>query len=490
MRASIALLLFVACAQPPLYDDVGSVEEAIVVCPGATTVEGIDVSHWQATIDWDRVAADGVVFAFIRVSHGTGTMDREFATNWPEAQRVGVIRGVYQYFSPGDDPIAQADLLIDAIGGELAPGDLPPVLDVEALEGESADVAIANMRVWLDHVEAMLGVRPIIYTAFYFWRDQLGAPDFGEYPLWVANYGVSCPNVPPPWTGFDFWQYTSTGSVDGIAGNVDRNVWNGDLDSLIAFAGTVAMCGDGVCSSSETPATCAVDCPTCQPIPALGRVVDETEVCFTRGGPAAYWRDEAAGWDGHLIWTHTTDAATEANFASWALTFDEGGRYLVEAYTQAPYAQSTQATYEVRHAGNDELAVVDQTLTDGWNAIGEYEFAAGGDQHLYVGDNTGEPGSTNTQLVADAIRLTRLDVPPMLDAGAGDAGTDGDAGVEADAGTDGPPLSGDCGCRAAGRAPSAPWALALLFIARWRALRGKRSPAPPTRPRRPCSRRS
>jgi len=138
--------LLTACAAP--VGDVGTQKEAMVICPDGPTVAGIDVSHWQDRIDWDAVASDGVEFAFIRVSHGTGVMDREFARNWSEAQRVGIIRGVYQFFSAGDDPVAQADLLVSQVGGALAPGDLPPVIDVEGMsvDGQPRATIIANMR--------------------------------------------------------------------------------------------------------------------------------------------------------------------------------------------------------------------------------------------------------------------------------------------------------------------------------------------------------
>ncbi|MBZ0118660.1 MAG: hypothetical protein K8H88_16775, partial [Sandaracinaceae bacterium] len=180
------ILLLASCAPPATPSDVAAADpQALVVCPRGDTVPGIDVSHWQDTIDWDQVATTEARFAIVRVSHGTGVRDRQFERNWPEVRRVGLIRGVYQFFSAEDDPIAQADLLIDAIGGSYTQGDLPPVLDVEgmSLDGPPASVAVANMRAWLAHVEARLGVRPILYTARYFWRDELGDPDFSDYPL-------------------------------------------------------------------------------------------------------------------------------------------------------------------------------------------------------------------------------------------------------------------------------------------------------------------
>jgi GH25 family lysozyme M1 (1,4-beta-N-acetylmuramidase) len=232
VHSAVVVLLLAGCTDP---DETAVSYHDLRVCADGPTVEGIDVSKWQGAIDWDAVAGDGIAFAFIRTSHGLGILDEYYATNWSEARRVGILRGTYQYFSPGDDAIAQADLLLDRMG-PLEEGDLPPVLDVEAADGMSADQIVAAIHTWSDRVEAGLGVAPIIYTAKYFWQDSVGAPDdFVDQPLWVANYDVTCPLIADPWARWDFWQYTSSGSVAGIAGNVDRDVWNGTADDLTGF---------------------------------------------------------------------------------------------------------------------------------------------------------------------------------------------------------------------------------------------------------------
>ncbi len=471
-RAWLVLVLAAGCVAPTGLDPeaVGSSKVPLVICPDGETVPGMDVSHWQGTIDWDAVAASEVEYAFIRVSHGIGTMDREFVRNWSEAQRVGLIRGVYQFFSAGDDPVAQADLLVDQIGGALAPGDLPPVLDVEgmSLDGQPAATVIANMRTWIARVQERLGVVPIIYSAKYFWQDSLGDPDFTEHPLWVAHYGVMCPNAPTPWTRWAFWQYTSTGSVPGISGNVDRNHFNGTLADLMAFTGASPSCGDGWCSGGETSETCAEDCPICRTVPILGRDVDESEVCFERGGPSMYLRDVPEGWLDTLVWTHATDAAEPANYGIWHLDFDDAGRYRIDAHIPAPWGESTRTRYQIRHGGADTSFVIDQSAVDGWTTVGEARFEAGGDQWVRVDDNTGEPVSGMTQIVFDALRLTRLD-PPAMDGGiTSDAGIDAgvtEAGVSGDAGA-GAPMDPGCACRA-GRvsARTPPLWLALLGLA-------------------------
>lgn len=208
-------------------------------------VPGIDVSHWQGTIDWDQVAASGMKYAFIRVSDGTGTLDSEFDRNWNESARVGMLRGAYQYFRPNQDPIAQAKIMVEKVG-QLGPNDLPPVLDLESggNEGIPAERIVSAAMEWAKYVEEHTGKRPIIYAGHYYWEGEVQASDaFADYLLWVPNYSRDWPLVPDPWQSWAFFQHTSEGRVPGIAGNVDMNYFNGDEGALsrIAKAGAVTL---------------------------------------------------------------------------------------------------------------------------------------------------------------------------------------------------------------------------------------------------------
>jgi lysozyme len=194
---------------------------------------GIDVSHWQGAIDWNAVAGDGVEFAFIKATEGGDYTDPRFAQNWAGARQAGVVRGAYHFFRPQTDAMAQAAHFLSTV--QLAPGDLPPVLDVEVTDGRSLDVVAAGVRVWLQEVERATGRRPIIYTRASFWTAQMGG-GFGGYPLWVAHYGVNQPNIPGGWGEWTFWQYSDAGRVDGISGDVDLNWFNGGRAELETFA--------------------------------------------------------------------------------------------------------------------------------------------------------------------------------------------------------------------------------------------------------------
>lgn len=149
-----------------------------------------------------------------------------------------------------------------------------------------------------------------------------------------------------------------------------------------------------------------VEAPTCAPIPAEGRVVEEREAgCYAAAGAPQFWRQVADGHGGSLEWTMTIDRATPSNHATWALDFAKAGRYRVDVHLDGGvYGQSRQARYVVRHGGQDTEVVIDQTQGTGFVPLGEFDFAAGPDQQVNLGDNTGEAGAM-TRLLFDAIQV-------------------------------------------------------------------------------------
>ena len=374
-----------ACAQAPTTD---AIDQPTTVCGAGPTVNGMDVSYYDTSVDWSVAKAAGIDFAFIRVTDGTQYQDPKFAEFWAGARTAGVIRGAYQFFRPAEDPIAQADLMLSLMG-PLQVGDLPPVLDVEVSGGLSTTDVAANIHAWVDHVTTVIGRAPIIYAGLYSWPEYTGGADLTSSPLWLAQYTTAaCPDIPAPWTQWMFWQHSDTGTVDGVVSDqLDLNVFNGTLEQLQAFTvGGAAPCGV---------------------ISADGGVVDDSDACFTAGGPSDFMRHVAnAGEDG-LYWTHTTTAAEEANYGQWNFTFDVAGTYHVEAFTSASYATSKAADYLVQANGAMQSVTLDQTAVDGWQPIGDFAFAAGGDQWINLGDNTGE--ATPQQLVFDAIRLSPVE---------------------------------------------------------------------------------
>jgi lysozyme len=205
--------------------------EQATVCPGGTKTDGIDVSYYQGTINWSQVKAAGKDFAIVRVSDGTGFMDPKFVTNWKGAKAAGLAVGAYQFFRPTQDATAQADLMVNQLNAVgFGAGDIPPVIDVEVTDGVSGATLLARVNTWIARVKSRTGRLPILYTSPGFWGG-IGSPSTLPY-IWVAHWGVSCPNLPAPWGRLRFWQYSSTGKVSGISGNVDIDMYNGSLAEL------------------------------------------------------------------------------------------------------------------------------------------------------------------------------------------------------------------------------------------------------------------
>ena len=198
--------------------------------PGGTTyVDGIDISHWQDTIDWVQVAAAGKRYAFMKASEGHRYVDPTYVYNRAQANLNGLKIGAYHFAKPGADPgdaILEADHFIATAA--WAEGDLLPVLDLEGTGGLSP----AQLRAWtaafLDRVYIRTGVRAMIYTSPKFWQNKLGDTQqfaLAGHHLWVAHWTQApLPLVPAiEWAGngWSFWQITSDGSVPGIVGRVD-----------------------------------------------------------------------------------------------------------------------------------------------------------------------------------------------------------------------------------------------------------------------------
>jgi lysozyme len=204
-------------------------------CAQQGMVLGVDVSSYQGTVDWKQAQAAGVRFAFVRVSDGLDVKDELFASNWAGVEAANIVRGAYQYFRPDEDPLAQADLLADAIG-QRAPGDLPPALIVEQVDRQTPAQIAAAVRAWAARIQNRLGVFPIIYTGSEFWHDEVGNMSGGAYPLWIAEYDTDCPTIPTAWTGWAFWQSASGATVPGIPMPVDVDRFNGTEADLAQAA--------------------------------------------------------------------------------------------------------------------------------------------------------------------------------------------------------------------------------------------------------------
>lgn len=213
-------------------------------------VDGVDVSHWQGTINWSAVKNSGIEFAFAKATQGNSFVDSKFQSNMQAATAAGVLIGPY-HFADVDtdinnplDPVNEANHFLDVIQPYYSSGKyLPPVADVEGLPDfptiAEERAFISNwVGVFSDTINNALGVRPLIYSSKWAANTYYTPTVASTHDLWLAWWkgtGTSNPPVSsntPLWNDWKFWQYTSTGSVPGISGNVDRDVFEGTLQQL------------------------------------------------------------------------------------------------------------------------------------------------------------------------------------------------------------------------------------------------------------------
>lgn len=202
--------------------------------PWLYPVHGTDVSKYQSDVDWSSVRHGDISFAFIKATEGGDRVDDYFQRNWNATKIAGIPRGAYHFFYFCRPAIEQARWFIRHVPRD--PAALPPVLDMEwnhlspscKLRPQAMTVR-AEMKIFLDALEHYYGKRPIIYTTIDFF-DINGLSAFKGYSFWLRSVAAHPDELygKHPWT---FWQYTGTGSLPGIKGDADINLFNGDKNS-------------------------------------------------------------------------------------------------------------------------------------------------------------------------------------------------------------------------------------------------------------------
>lgn len=244
------------------------------VASAAAPLQGVDISAFQhpngADINWSQVAGDGYAFAFIKATEATyyptsSNPDPYYASDFKDAKTAGLDASAYAFANPYDTPqeqngtaVQQADFLVQNAGYTQDDKTLPMTLDIEynpywQQEPNGNDCYSLNkqqMITWIqDFINEIVnktGETPIIYTVAGWWNECTGnTTQFSSYPLWVADQsGGSSPQLFGGWSSWKFWQYTSTGAVNGITGNTDLDYFNGDEAALNAMAGEPVTIGN------------------------------------------------------------------------------------------------------------------------------------------------------------------------------------------------------------------------------------------------------
>lgn len=180
--------------------------------------KGIDVSHHNGTIDFNKVKSAGYDFVYIKLTEGTTFVDKKADTNFRNAKNAGMDVGFYHFARFTSNATAQAEARHFLKQVAKYDVDLPHCLDLEVNPGKLKPAFLSQAVL---AYKALVG-EIILYSGAYFARDSLTSAVRG-IPLWVAHYGKNTPLANSTWSKWFMFQHTDTGRVNGISGNVDLN---------------------------------------------------------------------------------------------------------------------------------------------------------------------------------------------------------------------------------------------------------------------------
>lgn len=204
------------------------------------TYTGIDVSVFQGDIDWDAVKNDGIDFVMLRVGYrgygqkGIMGKDDKFDSNYEGAKKAGLKVGVYFFSQATNESEAreEAAFVLDAVRD--CPLDYPIAYDWEFVDNDEArtngmtseDITVCA-KAFCEAIKSA-GKVPVIYFNCETGYFNYDLPQVKDYDFWLAEYY----DTPSFYYNYKMWQYSKTGSVDGISGDVDMNI------SIVDFSGS------------------------------------------------------------------------------------------------------------------------------------------------------------------------------------------------------------------------------------------------------------
>lgn len=200
-------------------------------------VNGIDVSHWQGSVDFTKVKAAGYSFVILNAGYGKfdNQKDERFEENYKKAKAAGLGVGAYwySYALSSDDAKKEAECFLRVIKGKQF--DYPVAFDIEDRTQESLSPATIGKicTAFCDKV-ASAGYYVCLYSYASFLENRVPTAVRSKYDIWVANFDVQKPSYSG---AYGIWQYTSTARVPGVTGNCDCNYAYKDYPAIIKAKG-------------------------------------------------------------------------------------------------------------------------------------------------------------------------------------------------------------------------------------------------------------
>lgn len=204
--------------------------------PTPSQLKGFDIYEKTQVVDLKQAQKARFAFAIAKAVEGATYHDSTFVANYKAIADAGMIRGSYCYARPKtSSALGEANSYVDTVtaaGG--FDGSIPPILDMEDDGGLSNADLVAWCQTWGNMVTQKTGKRPIFYVSSDFLKQHGLQALSNQFDLWIADYATA-PDIGTWSGGWKLWQTTDKGSVPGITGNVDVNVFNGTIDDLKAL---------------------------------------------------------------------------------------------------------------------------------------------------------------------------------------------------------------------------------------------------------------
>jgi lysozyme len=188
----------------------------------------VDLSHWQGTVDFSAIKSDGVWAVILKATQGISWVDVKFASNLIAALNAGLLVGAY-HFCDNSSPALQAQHFLNIAGGLTV-----LALDTEKNSIPGGTVTVEQAAEIAARIHSVTNRLPLVYIGEYGpdGRDT-GLPNsiLSLCPLWLAQYRTT-PTLPPGWSKWSLWQYTSNALVPGVITPCDRSQFNGSASFL------------------------------------------------------------------------------------------------------------------------------------------------------------------------------------------------------------------------------------------------------------------
>jgi GH25 family lysozyme M1 (1,4-beta-N-acetylmuramidase) len=215
---------------------------SIAFTGSSQTILGIDVSTYQGTVNWTSVKGAGYTFAWAKATEGLTVTDNQYVNNATNGVAAGMYMGAYHYAHPDVNgtnagAVSEANYFLSVAGSYITNCELPPALDLEVSTSLTSAQLTSWVQTWMTTVKNATGITPILYTDGSI-ANSLGASMASFCNLWTADPDGSATATPsatylgvwnPNWS---FKQYSWTGTIPGISGNVDCDSYNGSLTGL------------------------------------------------------------------------------------------------------------------------------------------------------------------------------------------------------------------------------------------------------------------